>query len=1357
MASRMSAPSSSKINPKWQRTRTIMALIPPEDASSLGSSISSEDEVLLHKPDDYDITYCSSEPRSYPSSLDRMHIWSSSENENADPTQPILLFSDEETIPLSPVINEMFPNGRSQEQLPFMLNSVSSVLSDSPATTTRSKRKLNIMPKVVAKRVKRFIRKPLTFKWQTIQSGATRCINIASDDIRDFIAITLLMGVVQMPAYRDYWSNSLRYPQIANIMSLKKDEKIRRYLHFVDNTYANDDRYFKVRPILEKIRNNCLQLVEEGRYSIEEMMVPYKGTRAGSRRQYLPKKPKKWGFKIFVRAGVSGLIYDFIPYAGEDTFRGRVFTEYENSLGLGAKVVIALCSTIKEKPATIYFDNFFTSLELIHHLREEFGFFSLGTVKSNRLRGCQSMLPSDKILSKKGRGASKQLVCNKNKTAVVKWQDNKADTLASSFVDSHPKEKIKRYCKDTKSKVDVECPQIVKQYNAHMGGVDLADMLISLYRSNFKTKRWYMALFTQCLDICVNNAWLQYRRDQPNTKPMTLKNFRVVIVTELLHRNRNLETDTPRQNDNPKKIQTPTAPRPPDSVRFDNTGHLPIFIKKGRCKYCKNGYTTVSCNKCKLRLCLLEKRNCFFNFHVSSEYRVCEECFVILQIQAQMDEPCRNYGHKSVCLGCGVSVLRARSIPMGSNRHECTVIQAWVPQIQADLPIFTRVCRPCWRRANRAQATSTASSQQELDQIMPDLDVGIQVDDAEQHLQVNVGVQVEDPLRPPTPPPLPMPVPDEMEAPQRPTITLPNYTRVASTSRRCIFSDCLNIDRILRLIPSVIRQRILIDLNIFIPRCARICSDHLSDPDWANLINERLINTFSSEQIEDMLQLSQNNQNVLLDFENIENMNDHIRHYWIGITVQQFNDILNGTASLTNRLVKYKTALAMYLAKLRTGDTDRRLSTIFGISKSTFNRYITIVRECLTQDYVSSHLGLSHIRVQEASEHNLIIPSELFGRHLTISGEQPLIVICDGTYTYTQKSSNYKFQKDTYSLHKYRNLVKPFLLVCSDGYILDILGPYPAKESDALIMKNAFLDGAGQMRSYFRAGDVFIVDRGFRDAVQDLQAYGYNVHMPESIEEGNFQLTTLQANKTRLITLVRWVVEVVNGRFKRDFRLLRHEFFDLAAQHIFVDFYIAGAIINHFHPLLRDRTNAREIVAKALSKLNVPNYLGQYVTQHNLNRQRANFRNISAHLPHLSTFPCLTMSQLEMISLGTYQIKQARSYYGEHVRDGGMFVVELNSQLEVPEEENINGSLIRGRISSRHSSKVYYTYITYSSLGNTEDSITGYYCNCKSGSRTVGCCSHVMVVIWFLSWARYNPDSLSPPAAFLDDILLNEE
>ncbi|CAK1600982.1 unnamed protein product [Parnassius mnemosyne] len=166
--------------------------------------------------------------------------------------------------------------------------------------------------------------------------GQAKGINISKNDIRDFLGITILMGVVKMPSYRDYWSQTLRHAPIADVMPLKKYEKIRKYLHFSNNIDANDDRYFKIRPILEKIRQTCLLVKEEGRYRIDEMMVPYKGTRAGSRRQYLPKKPKKWGFKMFIRAGVSGLVYDFLPYGDDNTFRGVSFNEYENSLGLGA-------------------------------------------------------------------------------------------------------------------------------------------------------------------------------------------------------------------------------------------------------------------------------------------------------------------------------------------------------------------------------------------------------------------------------------------------------------------------------------------------------------------------------------------------------------------------------------------------------------------------------------------------------------------------------------------------------------------------------------------------------------------------------------------------------------------------------------------------------------------------------------------------------------------------------------------------------------------------------------------------------------------------------------------------------------
>ncbi|KAF9409267.1 hypothetical protein HW555_011302, partial [Spodoptera exigua] len=95
----------------------------------------------------------------------------------------------------------------------------------------------------------------------------------------------------------------------------------------------------------------------------DEIMVPYKGKNAGNRKQYVKNKPKKCGHKIFVKADRSPV---------------------ESSLGMGAKVVIALCKTIPD-PAypIVYFDNFFTSLELIYYLREEMGIFSLGTIRAN--------------------------------------------------------------------------------------------------------------------------------------------------------------------------------------------------------------------------------------------------------------------------------------------------------------------------------------------------------------------------------------------------------------------------------------------------------------------------------------------------------------------------------------------------------------------------------------------------------------------------------------------------------------------------------------------------------------------------------------------------------------------------------------------------------------------------------------------------------------------------------------------------------------------------------------------------------------------------------------------------------------
>lgn len=65
-----------------------------------------------------------------------------------------------------------------------------------------------------------------------------------------------------------------------------------------------------------------------------------------------------------------------------------------------------------------------------------------------------------------------------------------------------------------------------------MGGVDLADMFVALYRTGLKSHKWYMSIFSQLLDISVNNAWLLYRRDckQNQVKEKRLKEFRHEIA-----------------------------------------------------------------------------------------------------------------------------------------------------------------------------------------------------------------------------------------------------------------------------------------------------------------------------------------------------------------------------------------------------------------------------------------------------------------------------------------------------------------------------------------------------------------------------------------------------------------------------------------------------------------------------------------------------------------------------------------------------------------------------------------------------------------------------------------------------------
>lgn len=231
-------------------------------------------------------------------------------------------------------------------------------------------------------------------------------------------------------------------------------------------------------------------------------------------RQYLPNKPHKWGYKLLVLCDDRGFAYDFKIYSGMENNPDLRFPN-EPDLGASANIVVRLARSIpRDKNYKLFFDNYYTCPELISHLAKE-GIYSMGTVNTGRL-GKSVQIPSLKDLKsrKEERGYSEEWVGNVDGTDIVTvmWYDNKPVVLSSSFVGKEPTQKVRRFCKKQKKYLDVDCPQIIRNYNQHMGGVDLLDSFLGKYKIKMRTKKWYLRLFYHFLDIATINSWLLYRR-----------------------------------------------------------------------------------------------------------------------------------------------------------------------------------------------------------------------------------------------------------------------------------------------------------------------------------------------------------------------------------------------------------------------------------------------------------------------------------------------------------------------------------------------------------------------------------------------------------------------------------------------------------------------------------------------------------------------------------------------------------------------------------------------------------------------------------------------------------------------------
>lgn len=463
------------------------------------------------------------------------------------------------------------------------------------------------------------------------QNGVPMNVPCTPSEIKRFFGIHGLMGIFKYPQIRMYWSTRHPFKDIIESMPRNRFFLLRVNLHCVDNLsmtpeQQKSNRLWKVQPIIDAVRKRCLELERgSGTYSIDEQMIPFLGSCPV--RQVVKNKPRPVGLKNYVITTSAGLMLDFEIQQGSTT------PFPDTSLGHGPAVVLRLVQTLPPG-SSVYFDRYFTTIPLLDKLTK-IQIDGTGTLQTNRVsmkdpqyKKLDLSKGRQKVLK---RGEFDEYIRDDQKLCLLMWKDSKAIVMGSTSTGSEPVATVKRWDKQSKTYIDVQCPAIVKKYNECMGGVDVLDQMMEYWRSWLRTKKWPLKVIIHFFDLAIVNSWFEYRLacELTNVKKkdqLQLMDFRLSIAEYLVggptrkRTSEHLENAEEPPMRHVNKISAPVA-KPTQDKRYDGYNHWPCVdnLKNPhtcRLEGCKSRSRT-RCTKCNVYLCLNKDADCFVKFHVS--------------------------------------------------------------------------------------------------------------------------------------------------------------------------------------------------------------------------------------------------------------------------------------------------------------------------------------------------------------------------------------------------------------------------------------------------------------------------------------------------------------------------------------------------------------------------------------------------------------------------------------------------------------------------------------------------------------------------------------------------------------------
>ena len=208
-------------------------------------------------------------------------------------------------------------------------------------------------------------------------------------------------------------------------------------------------------------------------------------------KQYMPMKPVKRGFKVWVRAdAVNGYFSTFDVYIGKPA-DGTV-----TEVGLGERVVLQLSEDLRGQKYQLYFD---TSCSLMETLTSQ-QLYGCGTTRPTR-RGFPETLKT--VSLERGKSA----FCQRGDLVASVWMDKKPVTMLSTLSQAEESHTALRRQRDG-TRVPVQCTDAVVLYNKYMAGVDKGDQIRQYYRVRTRCYKYYKYILWFLFDVSITNSFI---------------------------------------------------------------------------------------------------------------------------------------------------------------------------------------------------------------------------------------------------------------------------------------------------------------------------------------------------------------------------------------------------------------------------------------------------------------------------------------------------------------------------------------------------------------------------------------------------------------------------------------------------------------------------------------------------------------------------------------------------------------------------------------------------------------------------------------------------------------------------------